>query len=444
MPPSPAAPLPRTPATPPEAFRRASEAEMQWWRDAKFGMFIHWGPAAIGGGDISWCRLGPERRGDHQFVAEPRIPADVYDNLYRRFHPKRFDAREWVGIAQAAGMRYMVLTAKHHDGFCLWDTRLGGHRVTAPDCPCGVDVVRELADACHAAGMRLGLYYSARDWYHPDYLTAEHARYLAYYHGQLLELLCDYSRIDVLWFDHIGGEHALWDPDLVLRTARMLQPGILINNRLHASVHHGSLPEYRGDFDTPEQRVGAFRLDRDWESCLCLVGGVWSYKPGGEMMTFEQCLRGLLHCAGGGGNLLLNTGPMPDGRIEPRQADRLREVGDWLRQYGDTVYGTRGGPFRPGTWGVSTHRDRTIYLHLLQWDGDAVRLPPIGRRVVRSTVPTGGTADVRQDAEGLTVEMPEPARHAQDTIVVLELDGPVDPQAPAFARALAGESEPHG
>lgn len=418
----------RTPSAPPEDFRFATPDEMRWWRDAKFGMFLHWGPAAIGGGDISWCRAGGERLGDHQTVVEPKIPAEIYDNFYQQFNPTLYDANEWVAIAKAAGMKYMILTAKHHDGFCLWDTRLTDHRITAPDCPYGRDIVRALAGACHAAGMKLGLYYSARDWYHPDYLTEHQDRYLAFYHGQLLELLCNYGQIDVLWFDHIGGEHSRWDPDLVLRMTRMLQPGILVNNRLHASVHHGRDPAFRGDFDTPEQRVGTYLLERDWESCLCLVGGVWSYKPGGDMMSLRQCLHALLHCAGGGGNLLLNTGPMPDGRIEPRQADRLREIGAWLAAHGDTVYSTRGGPFPPGPWGASTHRDRTVYLHILDWPDGVVTLPAIGRQVVRQSVLTGGLADVRQTLDSVEVSVAPAARDALDTIVALELDAPVPEQ----------------
>jgi alpha-L-fucosidase len=415
----------RKPSDLPENFRFATEEEMQWWRDAKFGMFIHWGPASIGGGDISWCRKGGERLGDHQFVADPQIPAEIYDNFYKQFNPTLYNAREWVSIAKSAGMKYMVLTTKHHDGFCLFDTRYTEHRITAPDCPFKRDIVAELADACHEAGMKLGFYYSARDWYHPDYLTENHARYLAFYHSQLLELLCNYKNVDVLWFDHIGGDHDQWDPDLVLRMARTLQPGIIINNRLHISVHKGAIPEYLGDFDTPEQQLGAYQTNRAWESCLCLVGGVWSYKPGGEMMTFSQCLHALLNCAGGDGNLLLNTGPMPDGRIEIRQADRLKEIGDWLAKNGKAIYGTRGGPFRPGTWGVSTHKDKTIYLHIMQCESESIKLPPINEKVVASSTINGDKVDVKQTSHEIEVFVPESIPDKHDTIVILELDKPV-------------------
>lgn len=408
-----------------DEFRFATEEELAWWREARFGMFIHWGPAAIGGGDISWCRKGPERLGDHQQVADPQIPAEVYDNFYKEFNPTLYDARQWVRIAQSAGMKYIVLTTKHHDGFCLWDTRLTQHKVTAPDCPCQRDLVAELADACHEAGLKLGFYYSQRDWYHEDYLTEHHDRYLAYYHGQLAELLTRFGKLDMLWFDHIGGTHDQWDPDLVLRMARSLQPGILINNRLHISVKLGGMPGYEADFDTPEQQLGAYNIKRPWESCLCLVGGVWSYKPGGEMMSLEQCLHALVNCAGGDGNLLLNNGPMPDGRIEPRQAERLAEVGGWLAKYGETVYGTRGGPFLPGEWGASTRKGNSVYVHVLGWDGPSLRLPALEQQVLAATCLTGGAVSWSQDAEGITLAVAPEHRDTFDTIIKLTLDRPV-------------------
>lgn len=418
----------RRPATPqlldqPRSYLRASEQDMAWWREARFGLFVHWGPAALCGGDISWCRKGPERLGDHQFVADPQLPSEQYDRLCERFNPAQYDARKWVAIARNAGMKYIVLTAKHHDGFCLFETRLTQHKINGPECPFPRDVVRELAVACHESGMKLGIYYSARDWYHPDYLTQHHDRYLAFYHAQLLELLCNYGKIDMLWFDHIGGTHDQWDPELVFKMARQLQPGILINDRLHASVHHGKVAEFTGDFDTPEQQIGAFQTHRPWESCLCLVGGVWSYKPGGTMMTLAQCIAALVNCAGGDGNLLLNTGPMPDGRIEPRQAKRLSEIGRWLEENGQSIYGTRGGPLLPGEWGACTHRGDNLYLHILKWKSgnDALHLPTLDRRIVAATLLGGGKVRVRQTDDATVVEVPPQHRRAIDTIVTLKM-----------------------
>jgi alpha-L-fucosidase len=349
---------------PMKEFEKASDESMKWWREARFGMFVHWGPAALGGGDISWCRDSGYRPGDHNIVAGPHIPARVYDSFYKEFDPVDFDARKWVQTIKAAGMSYVVLTAKHHDGFCLFDSRFTEYKSTAWDCPCQKDIVKELADACHESGVKFGLYYSARDWHHADYLKGDNSSYLQYYTSQLVELLTNYGRVDLLWFDHIGGPHRLWNPDMVLRLARTLHPGILINDRLHASVHDGRIPEYACDFDTPEQVIGKFNDVRPWESCMCLVGGVWSYKPDGAMMSFGQCVNALASCAGGDGNLLLNTGPMPDGNIEERQKERLLEIGRWLGKYGESIYKTRGGPIMPTKDYACTSRGSILYLHI--------------------------------------------------------------------------------
>lgn len=377
---------------PNEDFLYASEDDMKWWKDARFGMFVHWGPASLCGGDISWCRQG-YRPEDHQFVAEPMVPTEEYDALYKKFNPVNFNADEWIDTVVKAGMKYFVVITKHHDGFCLFDSRFTEHKSTAPDCPAGKDFIRELSDACHRKGVKFGIYYSGRDWYHEDYLKDGNTKYLEYYTSQLTELLTGYGRIDLLWFDHIGGEHSLWNPDMILRLARSLHPGIIINDRLHASVHHGRLPGYDGDFSSPEQQIGQFNNTRPWESCMCLVGGVWSYKPGGRMMTFDEVIRTLVYCAGGDGNLLLNSGPMPDGRIEPRQRELLTEVGGWLEKYGESIYGTRGGPVMPCENYACTRSDNRVYLHILnagKYDID------VGENIV-SAEPMNGNADITSD-----------------------------------------------
>jgi len=372
---------------PNEAYLRATDEEMQWWRDAKYGMFVHWGPAALCGGDISWCRRGKERPADYQTVLPPDVPAEIYDKLYQQFDPVNFSADEWIDTVKQAGMKYFVVITKHHDGFCLFDSRFTQHKSTAADCPAGRDFIKELADACHKKGVKFGIYYSGRDWYHPDYLADDNRAYLAYYTAQLTELLTSYGRIDLLWFDHIGGAFEYWNPDTILRLARSLHPGIIINDRLHALVKYGHMEAYDGDFSSPEQRLGQFDNKRAWESCLCLVGGVWSYKPGGEMMTFEQIVHSLVCCAGGDGNLLLNNGPMPDGRIEPRQRERLLEVGAWLQKYGDTIYSTRGGPILPTEEYACTFRDNKLFLHFLK--PCSVTLPPIDGEILSLTVRSG-------------------------------------------------------
>ncbi|KPK50638.1 MAG: hypothetical protein AMK72_01705 [Planctomycetes bacterium SM23_25] len=236
-------------------------------------------------------------------------------------------------------------------------------------------------------------------------------------HGQVRELLTGYGRIDGLWFDNlrpVGPQTAaLWDAENLFRMARRLQPHLLINNRC-------GLP---GDFDTPEQRVGRFETRRAWESCITL-GTQWAWKSDDRIKSLEQCIDILVRCAGGDGNLALNTNPMPDGRIEPRQVERFKEIGAWLAKYGRSIYGTRGGPFRPGAWGACTHKASAVYLHVLRWPSDGIVLPAIDRRIVSHTVLTGGTATVEQTGEGITVSVPPACRSELDTIVKLELDGP--------------------
>ncbi|MBN2578265.1 MAG: alpha-L-fucosidase [Pirellulales bacterium] len=389
---------------------RAPPEDVTRWRQLKFGMFIHWGPVSLQGTEIGWSR-GGERRG--MGPSQGNVPVEVYDNLYKKFNPTRFDPKQWVQTAKDAGMRYMVLTTRHHDGFSLFDTQCSDYKITSPESPYGKDVVKMLSEACRAGGLTWGVYYSQPDWHHPDYRTKNHKNFLKFLHGQVRELLSNYGRTDVIWFDGLGGKARDWDAEKLFQTIRSLQPQILINNRC-------GLP---GDFDTPEQHIGNMQVDRPWETCMT-IGTQWAWKPGDNLKSLKTCLHVLINTVGGDGNLLLNVGPMPDGRIEPRQARRLKEMGDWLAKYGESVYGTRGGPFWRGPWGAATQKGDTIYLHLLDPKRDAVRLPPIPKKILSHSVLTGGTASVQQTPSGIEVSVPPEHRREIDTIVVLKLDGP--------------------
>jgi len=402
-------------------YLKASPRDMQWFREVRLGMFVCWGPVSLTGKEIGWSRAG-ERRGTG---GTGTTPVDVYDNLYKHFNPERFDAREWVRIARDAGAKYMIFLVKHHDGFCLYDTKLTDYKSTGPESAWKVDVLKQVADACHEADLKLIVYYSQPDWHHPDYRTENHGRYIRHFHGQIREILTNYGRIDGLWFDGLmarGEERQqgkyegaeIWDAKSLFRMARSIQPHIIINNRC-------GLP---ADFDTPEQKIGQFQTDRPWESCITL-GTQWSWKPDDKIKSLKECIDILVRCAGGDGNLALNTNPMPDGRIEPRQADRFREIGRWLAQYGQSIYGTRGGPFLPGEWGASTRRDRTIYLHILKWEQDTLTLPPIAGRITGTSCLTGGTAHIQRTPTGITVSVPSADRDGLDTIVALDIDHPV-------------------
>ncbi len=359
---------------------------LEWWRDARFGLFIHWGPVSLKGTEIGWSR-GGERRGYKSRGTQ--IPVEVYDNLYKQFNPTRFNADQWVAIAKAAGMKYLVFTSRHHDGFSMFDTQADDYKITSPDSPFRRDVVKELADACHRAGLRFGVYYSQPNWHHPDAFTDRHTNYLAYLKTQVRELLTNYGTLDIFWFDGLGKTDQEYDAEAMNTMIRKLQPRILINNR-------DGLAE---DFDTPEQRIGKFQNDRPWESCITICKQ-WAWKPNDKMKSLAECLETLVYCAGGDGNLLFNVGPMPDGRIEPRQVKRLEEMGQWLKQYGETIYGTRGGPWKPGKSLASTRKGNTIYVHLLGWSGTTVTLPNIPRKIVASSLLTGGTAVVNQAGRG--------------------------------------------
>ncbi len=404
----------------PGNYLKASEQDIQQWQEMKFGLFIHWGPVSLKGTEIGWSR-GGERRGRS---GKGSIPAKIYDNLYKQFNPVKFNADEWVQVAKDAGMKYLVFTSKHHDGFSMFDSKLTDYKIT--NSPFKRDVVKELADACHKAGLRLGYYYSPVDWYHPDYRTENHSRYIKFLHGQLREICSNYGKIDIIWFDGLGGSAKDWDSENLFRMIRQLQPRVIINNR-------AGLP---ADHDTPEQRIGKFQADRPWETCMTICRQ-WAWKPNDEMKSLKQCIHTLVRAVGGDGNLLFNVGPMPDGRIEPRQVERLKQMGAWLKKHGKSIYGTRGGPFMPGAWGASTHKGHTIYIHVLDWPDDALTLPPIPKKIVMSSLLTGGTANVRQTEEAIEIAVPETYRHDLNTVVVLKLDGPAGEISP---RALPSAS----
>ncbi len=385
-------------------------AALEAWRADRFGLFIHWGPVSLKGTEIGWSRAG-ERRGYRG--PGTLVPADVYDNLYKEFNPVNFDANAWVALAQAAGMKYLVFTSRHHDGFSLFDTQASDYKITSPLSPYRRDIVKELAAACHAAGLKFGLYYSQPNWHHPDAFTPDrHPRYLAYLQTQVRELMTNYGKVDILWFDGLGKTAADYDGVAINRMARELQPHLLINNR-------NGLPE---DFDTPEQRVGKYQDTRPWESCITICKQ-WAWKPEDTMKSLEECVRTLASCTGGDGNLLFNVGPMPDGRIEPRQVARLKEMGAWLAKNGESIYATRGGPWHPTKKAASTRRGSTVYLHVFHWDNDVVELPALPRAVRSAALLGGGRAIVRQQNGKLTVAVDATARDPIDTVVKIELAG---------------------
>jgi alpha-L-fucosidase len=425
-----------TTAAAPSASR---EQRLQWWRDAKFGLFVHWGPASVSGKEISWSRIG---RWSKQ-LGHPSTPPEVYDQLYKHFNPTKFDADAWMKMARGAGMKYVVFVCKHHDGFAMWDTKLSDYSIT--HSPYGRDICRQIADAAHRQGLRLGWYYSTWDWTHPDYLKGDNAKYNDYYEGQVRELLSNYGKVDVLWFDHVAGNWSDYRFPELFKLIHDLQPDILVNDRAAKFVGKPAdrpTPDVaalvKGDFSTPERRIGKFQTTRAWETCIPITdiskgkgGGGWSYRPGERTRSYEECLAMLVNCVTGDGNLLLNVGPLPTGEIDPKQVEVLGRMGAWLEQFGQSIYATRGGPYRNGAWGGSTYRDRTVYVHVLRWPaGDALRLPPLPARIVSAKALSGAVTEVQQDESGVSVSVAPEGRDAVDTVVALTLDRPARGIAP--------------
>lgn len=419
-----------------QTFKTSAE-RLESWKDARFGMFIHWGPVSLKGTEIGWSR------GD-------KIPVEEYDNLYKQFNPVKFNAEEWVKLAKDAGMKYIVFTSKHHDGFCMWNTKYTDYNIM--NSPFKRDVMKELADACKKYGMALGFYHSTCDWHHPDFpLTSPGGRvkretpnidrYTEYLKNESVEIIQNYGPLMVMWYD-VPQEFDAKRGQGVIDAIRKVQPDILVNNRTGA----------KGDFDTPEQRIGGFQNDRPWETCMT-IAQQWAWKPNDIVKSNEQCLNSLIRSAGGDGNLLFNVGPMPDGCIEPLQIERLKEMGKWLKKYGYTIYGTRGGPFKPTDWGVSTRKGNKIYLHILNWEGSnslKLILPDLGMKILKCSLVDGGKVKYRQNQHEIIVEFDRKFLRPVNTIVEIELAGnamdiqPMDvsPQSLSFMKPANASSHP--
>ncbi len=305
----------------------ARRRSREWFKQAKLGLMVHWGPISRLGKEISWSRGGDrlieEGRGD--------VPVEVYDSLYRSFHPTEFDAEEWAATFKRSGAQYVTLVAKHHDGFCMFDSALTDYDIM--NTPIGRDLTAELVSACRRAGLGIGIYYSQPDWHHPDYRNERHDRYLAYMYGQIRELLTNYGRIDILWFDGLEAGANMWRTDELFAMIRALQPGILINDRAGAP----------GDFVTHEETIEEDKPGELAEVCHPL-GEQWSWAPDDRYKSPDECIRLLAECGTIGANLALGLGPMPSGRLDPRQVAVLNALGSRL-------LGARGTPvpFNPNT-----------------------------------------------------------------------------------------------
>jgi len=390
---------------------------LQWWVEARFGMFIHWGLYAI------------PARGEWVMYCE-RIPRVEYAKLADKFNPRKFDADAWVGLAREAGMKYMVLTTRHHDGFCLWDSQVSDF--TAPKTAAKRDFVAEYVAACRRTGMRIGFYYSLLDWRMPAYwqgpekdpeawarsLNEDWIQFVDYVHAQVRELCTGYGKIDILWYDGAWPHDAqAWRAKELNAMVRKLQPDIIINNRSGLSE----------DLDTPEQHITASGGGRPWESCMTIDDLWWGYHPGDpNLKSSMQLVRNLVRCVSGNGNFLLNVGPKADGTIPAPFATRLKEIGAWLERNGESIYGCSPSPFSQMHLGYVTAKGQTVYIHVMYWPGTEMCVAGIKNRVkgVRM-VATGEEMPFEQTRDrlfvrGLPAKSPDPI----DTVFAIEIEGP--------------------
>ena len=356
------------------------ERRMKWWHEAKFGMFIHWGLYSV--------------LGRHEWVMEMEgIPVAEYEPLAKQFNPKPNAAREWARLARRAGMKYMVMTTKHHEGFCLFNTKTTDY--CAPKQGAGRDLVKEYVEAARAEGLRVGFYYSLMDWHHPDGARcaedeAARKRFVEYIHTHIRELMTNYGKIDILWYDVSWPLDAKgWESEKMNEMVFSLQPDIIVNNR----------NKLQGDFATPEQRIQAEEAGRAWESCMTMNDSWGYHKTDDAWKTPQQIIRNLITCAHDGGNYLLNIGPKPDGSVPEESVRILTTVGQWMDKNGQSIYGADRCQPRRCRFGSFSRSGNTLYLHVHFWPGETVAIAGLMTKVKRaSLLATGQKLVFRQDS----------------------------------------------
>jgi alpha-L-fucosidase len=391
--------------------------------DKRFGMFIHWGPVSLRGTEIGWSR-------GHQ-VATPD-----YDNLYKEFNPVLFDADTWVRIAKDAGMKYLTITSKHHDGFCLWPSAYTEYDIMST--PFKKDLLGELAKACKKYNIRFCIYYSILDWHDPDYpihndgsneldSKANMNKFVLTIKNQLKELVTRYDPY-MLWFD--GQWESPWTDEMgadLYSYLKGLKKDLIINNRLgkEMTAIHDKEVDYTkmiGDYDTPEQKVGKLNLDFPWESCIT-IGNQWAWKPNDQIKSLKECLHTLIKTASGNGNLLFNVGPMPDGRIEHRQIELLKHMGSWLKTYGESIYETNGGPYTPSNDYSATRKDNKVFVHLFNNDKNELELPILqGANVMNASMINGAAVKMQTKDGRYFFTLPNHLPDSISNVLVLLLD----------------------
>jgi alpha-L-fucosidase len=439
------------------------DKRMRWWRQARFGMFVHWG--LYSGLAGTWEGKPVGTRGGMEWIQE-RVKADTETYARRAiplFRPKPDFAREWALLAKQAGCRYVVFTTKHHDGFALHNSRAGDFHAGAV---LGRDLVKEIAGALRGQGLRVGFYHSVIDWHHDQYEYArsqqlphplkgkpypngqrDHAKYVAYLHQQVDELVSHYGPVDILWWDYSAqdfqGQEA-WRAFDLLAAVRRKQPRIIMNNRLFripeagfsgmgtAAIAPQLDPKY-GDFLTPEQHIPASGIPGvDWETCMTM-NTTWGYSEHDHAWKpAETLIRNLIDIASKGGNYLLNIGPKFDGSVPAESVRAMEEIGEWMHRNGESIYGASASPLAPVEWGRCTQqaasRGRTrLYLHVFDWPVDGqLRVPVAAGSNARAYLLDGGRPLALTEVEGATqIALPGQPLDRIATVVVLEILGAV-------------------
>jgi len=402
----------------------------EWFQDAKFGLFIHWGVYSVmgGGGDFGIAEW---------IMHSKKMTVDQYEKLPDFFNPVAFDAEEWVSLVKAAGMKYITITSKHHDGFAMYDSEVSDYDIV-DRTPYGKDVLRQLKDACDQKGIKLFFYYSQLDWHHPDYYprgkTGNHTgrpdsgdwdKYIYYMNTQLSELLTSYGEIGGIWFDGMWDQwDADWRLDETYALIHKLQPNALIGS------NHHKLPFMGEDFqmferDLPGQNTMGFNQTEigslPLETCETMNGS-WGFNiKDNNFKSTKELLHMLIRAAGQNSNLLLNTGPMPNGKIQPENVATLKEMGKWMKKYGPTIYKTRGGPAGSRSWGVTTMTDDRIFVHLLDVEDPVLYVPVNGMKIRKAyTFDEGKKVSFENEGDGIILSLSSIPKNKIDHIVVLE------------------------
>jgi alpha-L-fucosidase len=421
------------------------DQRMEWFREARFGMFIHWGLYSVPAGEWKGQKFGG---GVEWIQSYAKIPVSEYTPLKDRFNPSKYDPEAWVKLAKDAGMRYIVITTKHHDGFCLWDSKQTDWDIAST--PYGKDLLKPLAAACAKHGIKLCFYHSIMDWHHPNWGTRADWRgnavtekpdmdqYTAYMKAQLKELLTDYGDVGILWFD--GEWEDAWTHERgkeLYAWLRGLSPRLIINNRVdkgrNGMAGMNTDEKFVGDYGTPEQEIPANGLPgADWESCMTM-NDTWGFSAHDKnWKSTENLVRNLVDITSKGGNYLLNVGPTAEGGIPAASIERLQAIASWMKANGDAIHGTQASPFpRIPAWGRCTTRPlpggkTRLYLHVFQWPSDGrLVLSGLTNKAHGASLLTrpGQALAVESNAKGTTIQLPKDATDPLATVVVLDVLG---------------------